>query len=56
MTYGHWLTVDLGKQTSYTRFGAYSSPGDRPHKLRIELSEDNPTAWWSMNEINIYND
>ncbi|HTE21654.1 MAG TPA: glycoside hydrolase family 30 beta sandwich domain-containing protein [Candidatus Limnocylindria bacterium] len=94
MTYGHWLTIDLGKLTSMSSLGAYSQLGDRPHKLKIEvsddglnfttvvnnyvppadlyaipfnqrivgryirlteLSEDNPAAWWSMNEINLYN-
>jgi hypothetical protein len=41
MTYGQWLSVDLGKLTSMTELGAYSQPGDRPHKLRIEVSDDN---------------
>ena len=94
MTLGHWFVVDLGKQTVVDTFGAYSNPGDRPHKLRVEisdnaqtyttlvdnyvapadlyaialgqkamgryirlteLSEDNPASWWSINEINLYN-
>ncbi|HTE58155.1 MAG TPA: carbohydrate-binding protein [Verrucomicrobiae bacterium] len=41
MTYGHWLTVDLGELKSMNNLGAYSQPGDRPHKLRVEVSDDN---------------
>jgi len=41
MTYGHWLTVDLGELKSMNSLGAYSQPGDRPHKLKIEVSDDN---------------
>jgi O-glycosyl hydrolase len=94
MTLGHWFVVDLGKQTVLDTFGAYSAGGDKPRKLRVEisddalsyktlvdnyvapadlyaialgqkamgryvrlteLSEDNPGNWWSINEINIYN-
>lgn len=94
MTLGQWFVVDLGKQTVFDTVGAYSANGDRPRKLRVEvsddaqtyttvadnyvapadlyaislnqnamgryirfteLSEDNPTAWWSINEINLFN-
>src|SRR5690606_5840580 len=40
MTYGHWLTIDTGKLHAMNKLGAYSQAGDRPGKLKIEVSDD----------------
>ncbi len=40
MSYGHYLTLDLGKQTTLTSVGAYSQPGDRPSKVKVEVSDN----------------
>jgi glucosylceramidase len=40
MTYGHFFTIDLGKQTALDTVGAYSANGDRPRRVKVEVSDN----------------
>jgi len=41
MTYGHFFTVDMGKQTALDAVGGYSANGDRPRRVKVEVSDNN---------------
>jgi glucosylceramidase len=40
MTYGHWFVLDMRKQVTLSSIGAYSKPGDRPTKVKVEVSDN----------------
>jgi O-glycosyl hydrolase len=40
MTYGHFFTIDFGKQTALDAVGAYSANGDRPRHVKVEVSDN----------------